>query len=72
MDVGKDLVERGWRFQLGSGEDPEFVSRVFEDQHYFAFEAPGLPAEGIAFIVSTVDEQEATTGRWLFQLVPKD
>ena len=72
VDVGKDLVERGWRIQLGDGQDPNNVSPVLEDQHYFTFEAPGLPPEGAPFTVYTVDEQEAPTGRWLFQLVPKD
>jgi len=71
IDVGKDLVERGWRWQLGPGRDPDYVSQVFEDQHYFAFEAPPLPEEGIPLVVSTVDDEDATTGRWLFQLVPK-
>ena len=72
VDVDKDLVERGWRVQLGTGDEPDNVSRVFDDQHYFTFEAPGLPPEGAPLTVSTVDEQDATTGRWLFLLVPKD
>jgi hypothetical protein len=72
VDVGKDLVERGWRVQLGSGDEPQNRSAVLEDQHYFTFEAPPLPQEGAPFTVFTVDEQDATTGRWLFQLVPKD
>ena len=72
VDVGKDLVERGWRIQFGTGDDPNNTSPVFEDQHYFTFEAPGLPDEGAPITVYTVDEKEAPTGRWLFQLVPKD
>jgi hypothetical protein len=72
VDVGKDLVERGWRIQLGPGDNAENVSPVLEDQHYFTFTAPGLPEEGAAFTVFTVNEEEETTGRWLFQLVPKD
>ena len=72
VDVGKDLVERGWRIQLGPDGNTDNLSPVFEDQHYFAFEAPGLPPEGAPFTVFTVDDQERPTGRWLFQLVPKD
>jgi hypothetical protein len=72
VDVGKDLVERGWRIQLGTGEDPNQVSPVLEDQHYFSFTAPGLPPEGEVFTVFTVDEQDARTGEWRFELVPKD
>jgi hypothetical protein len=72
VDVGKDLVERGWRIQLGPGDDADNVSPVLEEQHYFTFTAPGLPEEGAALTVFTVNDEEATTGRWLFQLVPKD
>ena len=74
IDVGKDLVERGWRVQLGDSETPEQVqaSDVLEDQHYFTFTAPPVPAEGTPLTVVTVDEDDATTGEWLFQLVPKD
>ena len=74
VDVGKDLVERGWRVQLGSAENPEQVqsSAVLEDQHYFTFTAPPVPEEGTPLTVVTVDEDDATTGEWLFLLVPKD
>jgi hypothetical protein len=71
IDVGKDLVERGWRFQLGSDEKPDYVSQVFEDQHYFAFEAPPLPGTGALLTVVTADDQDSPTGQWRFQLVPK-
>jgi hypothetical protein len=43
-----------------------------EDQHYSTFAVQSLPPEGAALTVYTVDEDEAPTGRWLFQLVPKD
>ena len=74
VDVGKDLVERGWRVQLGSSENPDQVqaSGVLEDQHYFSFTAPPVPAEGTPLTVVTVDEDDATTGEWLFELVPAD
>jgi hypothetical protein len=73
VDVGKDLVERGWRVQLGSGETAEQVqaSDVLEDQHYFTFTAPDVPEEGIPLTVLTVDEADVSTGEWLFLLVPK-
>ena len=72
VDVGKDLVERGWRFKLGSDENPDYVSQVFEDQHYFAFEAPPLPGTGALFTVFTSDDEDVPTGEWRLQLVPKD
>ena len=73
VDVGKDLVERGWRVQVGSGTAEQVqASDVLEDQHYFTFTAPNLPAEGVPLVVVTVDEDDASTGEWLFQLVPKD
>ena len=73
VDVGKDLVERGWRVQVGSGTAEQVqASDVLEDQHYFTFTAPNLPAEGVPLVVVTVDEDDASTGEWLFQLVPED
>ena len=72
VDVGKELVERGWRVQFGSGNDPNNLSPVLKDKHYSTFAVQELPAEGAAFTIYTVNEEEATTGRWLFQLVPKD
>ena len=72
VDVGKDLVERGWRIRLGNDENPANTSPVIQGRHYFTFDAPGLPEEGAPFMVSTVDEQDAMTGVWLFQLVPRD
>ena len=73
VDVGKDLVERGWRVQVGSGTAEQVqASDVLEDKHYFTFTAPNLPAEGVPLVVVTVDEDDASTGEWLFQLVPED
>ena len=72
VDVGKELVERGWRVQFGSGEDPSNLSPVLKGKHYSTFAVQSLPPEGAALTVYTVDEDEAPTGRWLFQLVPKD
>lgn len=71
VDVGKELVQRGWRVQLGTGEEQGNTSPVLEDQHYFTFEAPGLPPEGAPFTVVTVGEA-GVSGEWRFLLTPKD
>jgi hypothetical protein len=73
VDVGKDLVERGWRVQVGDQAAEQVqASDVLRDQHYFTFTAPNLPDEGVPLVVVTVDDEDASTGEWLFQLVPKD
>ena len=72
VDVGKDLVERGWRIQLGSGEDPNNVSPVLEDQHYFTFEAPNLRSgASLLLTVRSLDEEAEPNGEWRFRLTPR-
>jgi hypothetical protein len=73
VDVGKELVERGWRLELADPADPQSTqqSPVLDD-HYFAFTAPGLRPDGeLLLTVQTVDANgEAATGEWRFLLRP--
>lgn len=73
VDVGKELVERGWRLQLVDPANPEQAqASPTLDSHYFTFTAPGIPpGSTLDLTVVTVDEAGAATGEWAFELVPQ-
>lgn len=71
IDVDKELVERGWQLELVDPADPERTqaSSTITD-HYFPFTAPGIaPGGALVLTVRTVDEANAPTGEWQFELV---
>ena len=74
IDVDKELVERGWQLELVDPADPQRTqgSSTIED-HYFPFTAPGIAPNGkLLLTVRTVNEQNAPTGEWRFELVNRD
>ena len=74
IDVGKDVVERGWQASLLDPADPQAGQRTpVQDDHWFSFTAPTLqPGERRLLTVSTLGEGEQITGEWQFALVPTD
>lgn len=71
IDVGKELVDRGWQLEIADPADPQRtqVSGTITD-HYFPFTAPGIVPDGkLLLTVRTVDEDLTPTGEWLFELV---
>ncbi len=73
VDVDKELAERGWQLELQDPNDPQGTQRspTIQD-HYFTFTAPGLqPGGRLLLTVRTVDQQDAATGEWQFELVPE-
>ena len=74
IDVGREVVERGWYIELGdpSGQGQSQQSEVQEDKHYFAFTAPQVGPQGLRLTVRAVGEdgpESAPTGEWVFDLV---
>ena len=74
VDVDKELADRGWQLELQDPNDPQSAQRSPTiDDHYFTFTAPGLqPGGRLLLTVRTVGEQDAATGEWTFELVPKE
>ena len=75
VDVDEDVVERGWYIELTGpgGQGQAQRSDVLEDQHYFAFTAPNLGAEGLLLTVNALGEDGAEgepSGEWTFELLP--
>lgn len=75
IDVGREVVERGWYLELGSpdGQGEAQQSPVQEDKHYFAFTAPQLGPEGLRLTIRSLggeSEEGTPTGEWVFDLVP--
>ena len=74
IDVDKELVERGWQLEHVDPADPQRTqgSSTITD-HYFPFTAPGIaPGGKLLLTVRTVDDQNAPTGEWQFELVSRD
>jgi hypothetical protein len=74
IDVSRAVVDRGWFLELSSpgGQGQAQQSEVFDDEHYFAFTAPSVGAEGLRLTVRSVGEQGPggpPSGEWTFDLV---
>ncbi len=74
IDVGKELVERGWQATLTDPASPEDAQRTpVQDDHWFSFTAPTLqPGGRLLLTVTSLGEGEAATGEWQFALLPTD
>lgn len=77
VDVGREVVERGWYIMLAGpgGQGQAQQSDVQEDKHYFTFTAPQVGPEGLRLTVQAVGEdgqQGAPSGEWVFDLVPAE
>lgn len=79
VDVGKQVVERGWFVELsepegqGQGQQPQRSEP--QNGHYFTFTAPNLPTgSSLLLTVRALGEGEGegeTTGEWRFTLTPE-
>ena len=74
IDVDRELVDRGWTLEIADPQDPERTqgSTTISD-HYFPFTAPGIAQGGMLMLtIRTVDEANAATGVWRFELVNRE
>lgn len=77
VDVGKELVDRGWYIELSDpnaqGEQAQPQRSEPQSGHYFTFSAPNLPrGSSLRLTVHTLGgEQAESTGQWIFTLTPE-
>jgi hypothetical protein len=87
VDVGEEVVERGWQLELSDPQDPRSVQTSPPlDDHYFTFTAPNLPPGGrLLLTVRALSGQDGAgqegagqgqegqpgTGEWVFELVAR-
>ena len=78
VDVGKQVVERGWYISLspegGAAEGQQAAEpqrSAPQEGHYFTFTVPNLPEEGALLNVLALGEGEEPTGEFTFRLTPK-
>lgn len=74
VDVGEEVVERGWQLELLDPASPESGQTApVQDDHWFAFTAPSLqPGSRLLLTVRTVTGEGQATGEWQFALVPAE
>ena len=78
VDVGKQVVERGWYIELQTqgaggegGQAAEPQRSGPQEGHYFSFTAPNLPEDGALLNVRALGEGDEPTGEFTFRLTPK-
>ena len=77
VDVGDEVVERGWVLELSDpqAQDTQPQSSEVQDDHYFTFTAPNLPRGSELLLTVRAlgeGEQPEPTGEFRFVLTPRD